>query len=186
MPETSPAPVTLLLDANLARLLGAFCEPRTAAEAARALGEPANRIGHRVRKLKEAGLLREVTRKGRKVYLQATQLEYELPPSSALLDASLKMVEQRLQQLGVALRKQIERRILLGDCSPEEAFAKVSLRGRPSPDFPLPKVYLATAAISAQGRQRLQELTQELIRVIESEKEQEGPKTLIGLFVLDE
>jgi len=32
MPETSPAPAALLLDIHLARLLGAFCEPRTAAE----------------------------------------------------------------------------------------------------------------------------------------------------------
>jgi len=43
MLEASPLPATLLLDVNLARLLGAFREPRTAAEAARALGEPANR-----------------------------------------------------------------------------------------------------------------------------------------------
>jgi|YNPBryulayer2012_1023412.scaffolds.fasta_scaffold32303_2 DNA-binding transcriptional ArsR family regulator len=76
MLETSPAPATLLLDVNLARLLGAFREPRTAAEAARALGEPANRIGHRVRKLRDAGLLREVARKGRKVYLQARLSSY--------------------------------------------------------------------------------------------------------------
>jgi hypothetical protein len=32
MLEASPVPATLLLDVNLARLLGAFCEPRTAAE----------------------------------------------------------------------------------------------------------------------------------------------------------
>ncbi len=182
----SPAPIALLLDANLARLLGAFCEPRTAAEAARALGEPANRIGHRVRKLRGAGLLREVARKGRKVYLQATQLDHELPPSSTLLDASLQSFEQRLQHLGATLRKQLERRFLLGDFPPGLAFAKLSLQGSLPPDLPVPQVFLATVAISAQGRQRLRELTQELLQVIESESKPEGPKTLIGLFVLDE
>ena len=128
-------------------------------------------------------MLREVTRKGRKVYLQATQLDYELPPSSALLDASLKMVEQRLQHLGATLRKQIERRILPGDCSPAEAFAKLSPQGSLTSDLPVPQVFLATVTISVQGRQRLRELTQALMQVIESEKEQEGPKTLIGLLV---
>ena len=75
---------------------------------------------------------------------------------------------------------------MLGDCSPAEAFAKLSLQGSLTSHLPVPQVFLATVTISVQGRQRLRELTQELIRVIESEKKQEGPTTLIGLFVLDE
>ena len=96
-------------------------------------------------------MLREVARKGRKVYLQATQLDYELPPSSALLDASLQNVEQRLQLLGATLKKQLERRFLLGDFPPGLASAKLSLQGSLPPDLPVPQVFLATVAISARA-----------------------------------
>ena len=116
-----------------------------------------------------------MARKGRKVYLQATQLDYELPPSSALLDASLQNVEQRLQLLGATLRKQLERRFLLGDFPPRLASAKLSLQGSLPPDLPVPQVFLATVAISAQGCQRLRELTQALIQVIESGRKAPKP-----------
>ena len=59
-PITAPERAATLLDPTRIRLLERFREPASAAEAARALELPRQRVGHHVRLLRRSGLLRQV------------------------------------------------------------------------------------------------------------------------------
>ncbi|PYE55350.1 helix-turn-helix domain-containing protein [Deinococcus yavapaiensis] len=61
------------------RLLGFFIEPRLASEAAKRLGEPANRIAYHVGKLANAGLLKVVATKGKRSLYQTVAREFMVP-----------------------------------------------------------------------------------------------------------
>lgn len=178
--------VKILHDPNLLRLLEAFKAPCTTAEAARKLGEPANRVGHRVHKLRRAGLLTEARRQGRKVFWQARSLEFTLQPSGELLAASLEHVDGLLEQLGTAIKKQIERRFLLGGEPSGLAPTQVSLQDRPGLEPVQPQIYLAAKPLSDSSRQRLQALTQHIQElVVRSDSNRQGPTTLVGVFVVE-
>ena len=77
---------TALLHPVRLRLLEAFRQPRSAAEASRVLELPRQRIGHHVRLLQEKGLLSQVSerRKGNFVeqVLQTTALTYVIAPQA--------------------------------------------------------------------------------------------------------
>lgn len=61
-------------------LLSQFLTPRTASEAARALGEPANRIAYHVRRLAELGLLVDAGTRGKRRLYRAVAEDFELCP----------------------------------------------------------------------------------------------------------
>lgn len=185
MPDLPLELAQIFHDPNLLRLLEAFKTPCTTAEAARKLGEPANRIGHRVHKLRRAGLLTEVRRQGRKVFWQARSLRYTLPPSSKLLVASLEQVDRLLEEVGTAIKKQLERRFLLGGGLADPEPTLVSLQDHPDLEPLLPQVYLATKPLSESSRQQLRALTQQIREVVRSEPNRQGSNTVVGFFVVE-
>ncbi len=75
-----------MLDPLRLLLLDAFREPRSAAEAARSLGQPRQRIGHHVRTLRDLGLLSEVGERRRGNFveqvLQTTARAYVVAPQA--------------------------------------------------------------------------------------------------------
>lgn len=96
-----PAPAASLLEPTRLRLLEQLREPGSAAEAARALGLPRQRIGYHVRQLQRQGLLREVgtRRKGSATerLLQTTARHYLISPEVlGALSADPAQVRDRL------------------------------------------------------------------------------------------
>jgi DNA-binding transcriptional ArsR family regulator len=81
-----PAQAAALLDPVRARILEHLREPDSAANVARALRLPRQRLGYHVRELERAGLLREVGERRRRNYierlLQATAKRYVISPAA--------------------------------------------------------------------------------------------------------
>lgn len=75
----SPEEAAVVLDLRRVRILLAFREPKTAAEVARELGMPPNRVGHHVREFLRLGLLLKVGRSGRRVLLVGRASRYKVP-----------------------------------------------------------------------------------------------------------
>lgn len=66
----APDPASAMLQPIRLQLLEAFREPRSAAEAARLLEQPRQRIGHHVRALEEAGLLEQVGERRKGAFIE--------------------------------------------------------------------------------------------------------------------
>ncbi|WP_027480478.1 helix-turn-helix transcriptional regulator [Deinococcus pimensis] len=91
-------------------LLSAFVRPATPSEAARRLGEPANRVHYRVARLARRGFLRPVERRGRVTFYEVTAYRYRVPTSAALSVSFATAVTSTVSPLAALVLAEVERR----------------------------------------------------------------------------
>ncbi|WP_221089059.1 winged helix-turn-helix domain-containing protein [Deinococcus aquaedulcis] len=75
----TPEQALALLDPQTLSLLGAFAEPMTPSEAARSLGQPANRVTYHVRRLLSLGLLETAQTVGKRARYQVVAVTFVVP-----------------------------------------------------------------------------------------------------------
>ncbi|MBZ9712533.1 helix-turn-helix domain-containing protein [Deinococcus multiflagellatus] len=97
---TTPAQAAALLDFTYgARLLEQFLSPRTASQAARALGEPANRVAYHVGKLARTGLLLADGRQGKGTLYRAAAQTFQVPRDLVRMDEPLTLIEPVMREI---------------------------------------------------------------------------------------
>lgn len=100
---TTSAQAAALLDFTYgARLLEQFLTPCTASQAARALGQPANRVTYHVGKLAGCGLLRVAGRQGKGTLYEAAAHTFQVPRALVQLDEPLSLIEPVMREISAA------------------------------------------------------------------------------------
>lgn len=141
------------------QILAAFDEPKTAAEVARRLELPRNRVGYHVRKLAGVGLLQEVRRRGRRIYYERRAARVKIPYALMPFAAPDEAVSRYVEDFVKGLLERAVRYSLMAE-RPEEDFLVLGAADTrmPSPVTAL----LGEAAFSSRALDLLKELEAEL------------------------
>jgi len=141
------------------QILAAFDEPKTAADAARRLELPRNRVGYHVRKLAGVGLLQEVRRRGRRVYYERRAARVKIPFALMPFAAPDEAVSRYAEDFVKGLLERAVRHSLMAERPDEDFLVLGAADARmPSPVTAL----LGEAAFSSRALDLLKELEAEL------------------------